>query len=79
MNEQPTTGSKDTAETSASTLIDARIRELNDWRGETLARVRASSRRRTRKRSRNGSGEAFRSGRTAGSCAPAKPTSPWSS
>ena len=26
---------------SASALIDARIRELNDWRGETLARVRA--------------------------------------
>jgi hypothetical protein len=26
---------------SASSLIDARIRELGDWRGETLARVRA--------------------------------------
>jgi hypothetical protein len=26
---------------SASRLIDARIKELNDWRGETLARVRA--------------------------------------
>jgi len=25
---------------SASALIDARIRELGDWRGETLARVR---------------------------------------
>ncbi|HEY0503398.1 MAG TPA: DUF1801 domain-containing protein [Lysobacter sp.] len=25
----------------ASALIDARIRELGDWRGETLARVRA--------------------------------------
>jgi hypothetical protein len=25
---------------SASQLIDARIRELNDWRGDTLARVR---------------------------------------
>ena len=25
---------------SASRLIDARIKELNDWRGETLARVR---------------------------------------
>jgi hypothetical protein len=25
---------------SASTLIDARIRELGDWRGKTLARVR---------------------------------------
>jgi hypothetical protein len=26
---------------SASSLIDARIAELGDWRGETLARVRA--------------------------------------
>lgn len=26
---------------SASQLIDAKIRELGDWRGETLARVRA--------------------------------------
>ena len=26
---------------SAAQLIDARIRELGDWRGETLARVRA--------------------------------------
>ena len=26
---------------SASQLIDARIKELDDWRGETLARVRA--------------------------------------
>ena len=26
---------------SASRLIDARIKELNDWRGETLARVRS--------------------------------------
>ena len=26
---------------SASKLIDARIKELKDWRGETLARVRA--------------------------------------
>jgi hypothetical protein len=41
MNEHRTTGPKDTAETSASQLIDARIKELNDWRGETLARVRS--------------------------------------
>ena len=26
---------------SASQLIDARIKELGDWRGETLARIRA--------------------------------------
>ncbi len=29
------------AETSPSQLIDARIKELGDWRGATLARVRA--------------------------------------
>ncbi len=29
------------AEASASQLIDGRIKELNDWRGETLARVRS--------------------------------------
>jgi hypothetical protein len=28
-------------ETSPARLIEARIKELNDWRGETLARVRA--------------------------------------
>ena len=29
------------AESSPSQLIDARIKELSDWRGETLARVRS--------------------------------------
>jgi hypothetical protein len=33
-------GSKKGNGDSASRLIDARIRELSDWRGETLARVR---------------------------------------
>jgi hypothetical protein len=32
--------SKNGAKDSPSRLIDARIKELNDWRGETLARVR---------------------------------------
>ena len=36
-----TDGSKEGTEASASGLIDVRIKELNDWRGETLARVRA--------------------------------------
>lgn len=37
-----TNASKVAASTkSPSQLIDARIKELNDWRGETLARVRA--------------------------------------
>jgi hypothetical protein len=40
MSRQPTTGSKDSADTSPSQLIDVRIKELDDWRGETLARVR---------------------------------------
>ena len=32
---------KNNAEASPSRLIDARIKELSGWRGETLARVRA--------------------------------------
>jgi hypothetical protein len=34
------TGSKQAGDQDASRLIDGRIRELGDWRGETLARVR---------------------------------------
>ena len=34
-------GSKETGGESPSQLIDARIRELGDWRGEMLARLRA--------------------------------------
>ena len=34
-------GSEEGTGVSASQLIDARIKELGDWRGETLARVRA--------------------------------------
>jgi hypothetical protein len=33
-------GTKEGADTSASQLIDARIKELTDWRGQTLARIR---------------------------------------
>jgi hypothetical protein len=36
-----TSGSNAGTEASPSQLIDARIKELNDWRGETLARVRS--------------------------------------
>jgi hypothetical protein len=37
-----TSGSKEgTGGDSPSQLIDARIRELSDWRGETLARIRS--------------------------------------
>ena len=35
------TNSKDNQSSSPSDLIDARIAELGDWRGEMLARVRA--------------------------------------
>ena len=35
----PTTGSQ--KDTPPSQLIDARIKDLNDWRGETLGRLRA--------------------------------------
>jgi hypothetical protein len=38
---KPASGSKESSDASPSQLIDARINELNDWRGETLARVRA--------------------------------------
>ncbi len=42
MNTRSRTDAKDEGPLdSASSLIDARIRELDDWRGQTLARVRA--------------------------------------
>jgi hypothetical protein len=40
MSKLPMDGAKESADTSPSQLIDARIKELNDWRGDTLARVR---------------------------------------
>jgi len=51
---------------SATRLIDARIKELGDWRGETLSRIRTSSSRPTPEWSRNGSGEESRCGLTTG-------------
>ena len=41
MSEKRSGAKQPTAADSPSQLIDARIRELGDWRGETLARVRA--------------------------------------
>jgi hypothetical protein len=38
---QKKSGSKEGGGDSPSQLIDARISELGDWRGETLARIRA--------------------------------------
>ena len=59
---------------AATQSIDGRIAELDDWRGETLARMRALIRRPIRRLSRNGNGAACRSGRTQASSAPARPT-----
>ena len=68
------------AETSASQLIEARIKKLSDWRGETLARVRSLIKDADPEVVEEyGSGEGFRCGRTAESFAPAKPTRPLSS
>jgi hypothetical protein len=49
---------------SPSQQIDARIKELSDWRGATLARIRILIKQTTPKWSRSGSGEGFRCGRT---------------
>jgi hypothetical protein len=40
MKKSKTSSNKGKGEASPSRLIDARIKELGDWRGETLARVR---------------------------------------
>jgi hypothetical protein len=50
--------------TTPSQLIDARIKELSDWRGETLARVRILIKQADPEVVESGSGEGFRCGRT---------------
>ncbi len=45
MTKRITSAGDEAGEGSASRLIDARIEELGDWRGETLARVRELIRR----------------------------------
>jgi len=42
MPRTPKKGSRAKSDRSASALIDERIRELGDWRGDMLARVRAA-------------------------------------
>ena len=49
---------------SPAQLIDQRIAELGDWRGETLARIRALIKQAVPKWSRNGSGAGCRCGIT---------------
>ncbi|MBC9905012.1 DUF1801 domain-containing protein [Achromobacter xylosoxidans] len=41
MNTKTSRATKEATQETPSSLIDARIRELDDWRGQTLARVRA--------------------------------------
>lgn len=41
MNTKTSSATKEARQETASTLIDARILELDDWRGQTLVRVRA--------------------------------------
>jgi|GEM_PF-5129963 len=40
MNTKTSSAGKEATQETPSRLIDARIRELDDWRGQTLARVR---------------------------------------
>jgi hypothetical protein len=69
------TGSKEgKGEDSPSRLIDARIKELGDWRGETLARVRKLIKEACPDVVEDGSGEGFRCGSTMESSAPARRT-----
>ena len=42
MNKSKGRSTEEEGEASPSQLIDARIKELGDWRGETLARVRTT-------------------------------------
>ena len=49
---------------SPSQLIDARIKELSDWRGETLARIRVLIKQADPELVEEWSGEGFRCGRT---------------
>ena len=49
---------------SPSKLIDARIEELNDWRGKMLARIRLLMSKPSPECRRSGSGEGFPCGRT---------------
>lgn len=51
---------------SPSHLIDARIKELGDWRGKMLAHIRALIRQALPRWSRSGSGAAFPCGITTG-------------
>ncbi len=45
MSKSKSNAKKEAGRAPASQLIDARIAELNDWRGKTLARIRAIIRR----------------------------------
>jgi hypothetical protein len=51
---------------SPSELIDARIEDLGDWRGEMLSRLRALIKEADPEWPRSGSGGGLQSGRTTG-------------
>ena len=65
--EKDTIMSKSETGKSPSQLIDARIKELGDWRGEMLGKLRALIKEADPTSSRSGSGEGSRCGRTTGS------------
>ncbi len=62
---------------SPSQLINARIRELTDWRDETLAKIRALIRQALPDVVEEWNGAVFRCGSRPGSSAPARPTGAW--
>ena len=61
-------------EESPSRLIDARIEELGDWRGETLSRLRALIKQADPEVVEEWKWRAFPCGLTTGSSAPARRT-----
>ena len=63
-----------TEDESPSRLIDARIKELGDWRGKTLSRVRALIKQADPEVVEEWKWRACRSGPTMGSSAPARRT-----
>jgi len=62
---------------SPSGLIDARIKELGDWRGEMLARVRSIIKQAEPEVVEEWKWRGVRCGSTPASSAPARPTRAW--
>ena len=62
---------------TASKQIDTKIKELGDWRGKMLAKLRALIKQADPDVAETGNGAACRSGSMTASSAPARPTRPW--